>query len=147
MKEEFKKINLPRPMLGKPGFDFSFSGLKTAIRYAIEKDPYWRERIPEYAYEFQEAVTDVLVGKAIKACEKYKAKTIMLAGGVSANKRLREKMIERIAREKLAVNFVMPDFQYTTDNAAMIAAAGYFKAKNKKFVDWRKLRADCGLDL
>jgi len=138
-------IKLPRPMMNSLDFDFSFSGLKTAIRYAIESDEDYKKRIPEYCYEFQQAVIDVLVLKTIKAAKKYNIKTVMLAGGVSANIELR-KQLKKVVEEN-GINFSMPDLRYTTDNAVMIACAGYFKAQRKEFTNWRELRVDCGLEL
>lgn len=142
-----EKINLPRPMIYSPDFDFSFSGLKTAIRYEIAKDPNFRERLPEYCHEFQQAIIDTLIHKTIKAAEKYKAKSVFLSGGVSANRELRNQL-EIAVKEKLEkVKFKVPDLKYTTDNAAMIAAAGYYKAKAKKFTPWQKVKVDCNLEI
>lgn len=140
-----KKIVLPRPMLNSSDFDFSFSGLKTAIRYELEKDKDWRERIPEYCHEFQQAVVDVLIKKTIKAAIKQKARTVMLCGGVSANKELRRQL--ELEALRAGLRFAMPDLKYTTDNAVMIAAAGCFKAGRGEFTEWRKLGADCNLGL
>ncbi len=153
-------ITLPRPMIYSKDYNFSFSGLKTALLYKIQKDPTspfnnkglrgasseWRKRIPEYCFEFQQAAIDVLIHKTIKAAENYKVKTVMLSGGVAANLELRKQMAEKIKKEITNSNFLIPDLQYTTDNAAMIAAAGYFKALRKKFTPWRKLKADCNLE-
>ena len=69
----------------------------------------------------------------------------MLAGGVAANKRLRERLSEEV--KKLKLDFRMPEIKYTTDNAAMIASAGYFKFKAKKTTPWRKLKVDPNLEL
>lgn len=140
------KVKLPRPMINSNDFDFSFSGLKTALLYGLKKDNNWKKRIPEYCREFQQAVVDTLVFKAIKAAEKYKAKTVMLAGGVAANTELR-KQLEKAVEEKLKAAFVMPDLKYTTDNAAMVASAGYFRVLKKDFTPWEKLRVDCNLEL
>lgn len=141
------KINLPRPMIYSSDFDFSFSGLKTAIRYETEKDPNFKNRLPEYCHEFQQAIIDVLIHKSIKAAEKYKVKTILLSGGVSANKELRIQF-EKAVNEKLKkVKFKVPNLKYTTDNAAMIATAGYYQALNKKFTPWQEIKVDCNLDL
>lgn len=141
------QINLPRPMIDSGDFDFSFSGLKTALLYLLQKDKNWNERIPEYAFEYQKAIAETLVSKTIKAAQKYKVKTVMLAGGVSANKSLRSEL-EKAVNEKLSgVGFHMPELQYTTDNAAMVAAAGYFQAKTGSFVDWSKIKVDPNLAL
>ena len=141
------KITLPRPMIESANFDFSFSGLKTALLYTIKKDHTWKKKIPDYCYEFQQAIIDVLVKKTISAAKKYKAKTVMLTGGVAANKELRKQM-SKTAKEKLSnVSFIMPNLKYTTDNAAMVATAGYFKALRKKYIPWQKTKVDCNLKL
>ena len=150
MAEKFNgknKINLPRPMLTSPGFDFSFSGLKTALLYQLKKDKDWRNRIPEYSQDFQQAIIDVLISKTIKAALKYNVKTVMLAGGVAANKELRQQLQNAVAQKLDKVDFKMPELQYTTDNAAMVATAGYFKVKNTKTTSWTKLKVDCNLKL
>ena len=138
-------IILPRPMLNDPNFDFSFSGLKTALLYKIQKDKDWKNRIPEYCHEFERAVVETLVGKAVKTAKKYQVKTMMLAGGVSANLVLREEF--QNAAAKLGVACHIPPLEYTTDNAAMIAVAGYFRARAKKFTPWQKLKAEANREL
>jgi len=138
------EIKLPRPMLNEPNFDFSFSGLKTALLYQVKKDQKYKERVSEYCFEFERAVVETLVGKTIKAAKKYKVKTIMLAGGVAANSALRDEFIAAAKRNDL--DYKIPELKYTTDNAAMVAAAGIFRAKEKSFIPWQKLKADCSLD-
>lgn len=138
-------IDLPRPMLYKKNYEFSFSGLKTALLYTVQKDKQYKKRIPEYCFAFQEAVIDVLVGKALRAAKEYKAKSVLLAGGVAANKQLRERLSSEV--KKIKLHFSMPEMMYTTDNAAMIAAAGYFKFKAKKVTPWNKLKVDPNLEL
>lgn len=142
-----QEIVFPRPMLNKPNFNFSFSGIKTALLYQIQKDKDWSKKIPEYCYEYQQAIIDSLIGKTIKASEKYKVKTIMLAGGVSANKKLRADFQTRVATKLPKAKLMIPDLKYTTDNAAMIATAGYFKYKYGKKIDWSKLKVDPNLNL
>jgi len=110
------KVKLPRPMINEDNFDFSFSGLKTALTRAQG------DRV-ELAYEFQEAVVETLVHKLFSVAKKYKAKTILIGGGVAANERLREE-VEKQA-DSLGVKTVIPEFKYCTDNAAMIGAAAY----------------------
>lgn len=140
-------IILPRPMLDSKDFDFSFSGLKTAIRYQIEKDQEYRLRIPEYCHEFQQSVIDVLIAKTIKAAIRYNVKTIMLSGGVSANKELRRQMASKVELKFPDIIFRVPELRYTTDNAAMIAVAGCYKALRGEFTEWRDLRVNCNLKL
>ena len=125
--------------------------------YKIQKDKSWRTKIPEYCAAFQQAIIDVLVAKTIKAAQKYQVKSVILAGGVAANIELRRQLGEKIKHELPRVSYHTPHLKYTTDNAAMIAAAGYFLArrshsegglaKEKKFTPWQKLRVDCNLKL
>ena len=142
------KINLPRPLLNKPNFNFSFSGLKTALLYQLQKDHDWKNRIPEYCHEFQEAIVETLVKKTIKAAAKHHAKSILLAGGVSANTRLREFLI-LYAKENLPdVTVNVPDLRYTTDNAAMVGACAYFKLQTGKVsLNNATITADPNLEL
>jgi N6-L-threonylcarbamoyladenine synthase len=114
-------IVLPRPMVDEDNFDFSFSGLKTAVTKVVG-------RKADIAYEFQEAVVETLTRKLLAAAKWYKAKTILVGGGVSANRRLREEVKTQASQLGLAV--VIPEFKYCTDNAAMIGAAGYILYKN-----------------
>ncbi len=148
-----KKL-FPRPMLNKPNFDFSFSGLKTAVLYHSQKNNLSSQESKEkICFEFQEAVVDVLVTKTIRALKKYPAKTVSLAGGVSANTRLRTKLQNAI--EKKGLTLKMPPLTLTGDNAVMIAVAGYYKylyykQSNKLKIprnNWKNLDADANLKL
>jgi len=148
----FIKGGLPRPMIDSPNYDFSFSGLKTALLYQVQKDKKWRGKIPEYCHEFQQAVIDVLIKKTIKAAKKLGVKTIMLSGGVAANIELRKQFKIPVKKELADTIFFVPELKYTTDNAAMIAAAGYFRAINNPKIlkdknSWQKLKVDCNLEL
>lgn len=140
------KVCLPRPMLNSPDFDFSFSGLKTALLYAVKSDKNWKKKIPEYAAEFQQAVIDVLIKKTIKAALKYNVKNVMLAGGVAANAELRNQLKHAVAEKLPGTNLHVPESRYCVDNAAMIAAAGYFHAKRNDWTPWQKLKADANLE-
>ena len=144
-KNQQSTIILPRPMIKDISFDFSFSGLKTALLYAIRDDNNYKKRIPEYCFAFEQAVVDVLVAKTIRAAKKFGVSSVMLAGGVAANTALREKLSEEV--KKLGLHFYMPELNYTTDNAAMIAAAGYYKFKAKKTTAWQKVTVDPNLEL
>ena len=131
-KGNSEKFNLPRPMINRQNFDFSFSGLKTAVLYEVKKqnpeeinDGY----INDMAASFQQAAIDVLVYKTIKAAKEYKVKNVMLSGGVAANKELRNQLQESVKQELDNVNFQMPDIKLCTDNAAMIAAVAFYKKK------------------
>jgi len=120
-------IKLPKPMLRRTDYHFSFSGLKTALLYALRDDPHWQQKIDEYAYVFELSVAEVLVRKTIKAALDLKVKTVFLAGGVAANQQLRQ-ILEQVLIKKLpTVKLLLPEMAYTTDNAAMIAAAGLIK--------------------
>ena len=118
------KIVFPRPFLDKSGFDFSFSGLKTAVRRYIQnhRDNY-QQKIPDIAAGFQEAVVDVLSYKVVSAALKKGCDHIALVGGVAANNRLRQKVRHKAALQNLTVH--IPSVELCGDNAAMIAAMGY----------------------
>lgn len=121
-----KKYNFPRSWLEKDSFDFSFSGLKSAVAREVHELELTDEAINDISASFQEAVVDVLATKLKRAADKYEAKEIHLAGGVSCNLRLREKIKEI----KGDIVFRFPEkFIYCTDNAAMIASAGFYKYK------------------
>lgn len=139
-------ITLPRPMIGN-GLDFSFSGLKTALLYQIQKDPNWKKRVPEYCFAYQEAIIDILSRKTITAAKKYGAKTIMLSGGVSANLELRAYLATKVSKELPKNPLIVPKLSYTTDNAAMIALAGYYALQNKAQTSWQKLKVDVNFGL
>lgn len=131
--KEFAKLNqaptikLPQPMLRRADYNFSFSGLKTALLYLVRQDPSWRHRVNEYAYVFEQAAVEVLIRKTIKAATDLSVKTVMLAGGVAANQQLRQILAATLAKKLPHVEFLLPELAYTTDNAAMIAAAGLTK--------------------
>ncbi len=144
-----QSITLPRPMIDSHNFNFSFSGLKTAVLYKVNKmkSEEIKKKTSEICFEFQEAAVEVLTHKTIKAAKQFQAKTVLLAGGVAANRRLRSEL-ENKAKEN-GLNFLVPEFQYCTDNAAMIAIAGYYLSKNKKVKldNWKKFKADPGWEL
>lgn len=127
-----KKFTLPRPMINQKNYNFSFSGLKTAVLYLLKDLGKTNEKtMADVCASFQQAVIDVLVQKTIKAAKEYKVKLIFLSGGVSANKLLR-KTLQKEAK-KLKVAYSQPELQYTGDNAAMIALSAYYKFKaNRK---------------
>lgn len=146
------KIELPRPMISSQDFDFSFSGLKTAVLYLVQdlnkKKVGVKKLTPQICYEFQETVNDVLVSKTIKATKKYKAQSIILGGGVAANQALINRFSETIKKELPNAQFIFPERKFSTDNAAMIALTVYFNLKNKKKkVSWENLEADANLRL
>jgi len=119
---------LPLIYLEKESYDFSFSGLKSAVINLINTANMKKEEINKenLAASFQNSAVTVLVDKAIKAAREYKAKQIVVAGGVAANRGLRKVLTEKI-NELENVKLTFPSMKYCTDNAAMIAVAGYFK--------------------
>jgi N6-L-threonylcarbamoyladenine synthase len=125
-------FKLPRPMLHSEDFDFSFSGLKTAVLYALQKHTKLTPAIKkDMARQFEDAVCDVLITKTLRAVKKYKVKTVLLGGGVAANNTLRERLAKTITTETKAKLF-LPEKKFSTDNAVMIALSAYVRAKGKK---------------
>ncbi len=117
-------IPFPRARLSKDSLDFSFSGLKTSVsNYVHNKKSNKNDNISDICASFQEAVVDVLTEKAIHAAKREAISTIVLAGGVAANSRLRDKLVTQGAVNNMEI-FLTPN-QYCTDNAAMIAYAGF----------------------
>ncbi len=195
------KFKFPRPMMNSKDFNFSFSGLKTAVMYkwnvesgipdasrghvlnledkkektkfqnsgadfnSAKLHPDFRQdskfqTLPagrqgqnskfksDIAASFQQAVIDVLIYKTIKAAQKYKVKNIILGGGVSANKELRKQLDQAIKKEFPISNFQFPISDLSTDNALMIAVAGYYHILNNKNIsDWKNVEADASLVL
>ncbi len=125
-----KSIRFPRAMLDDESYDFSMSGLKTAvIRWMREQQAGGHDFDPaDVAASFQEAIVDVQVSKTIRAAQERGHRTIVVAGGVAANSRLRERM--SAAGEENGFDVVVPSLQLCTDNGAMIAAAGMRRLAN-----------------
>lgn len=119
-----------------PGFDYSFSGLKTSFLYSLrdhcEEDPGFIERNKaDLCASLQYTIVEILMNKLVKAAKHYHIKEVALAGGVSANSGLREALTD--TGKKYGWNIYIPPFSLTTDNAAMIAITGYFKYLNEQF--------------
>jgi len=150
-KKQESKNELPRPMINSGNFDMSFSGLKTAVLYdwreLEEKGLATPKKRAAFAKEFQDAVCDVLVSKTLKAVEKYKVKTLILGGGVSANQELQRRFQVEVSDNFPQLKFLYPELSMTGDNAAMIAIAGYYHAKDKDYIDPTKLTADPNWEL
>jgi N6-L-threonylcarbamoyladenine synthase len=156
-----KAFDFPRPMINSNNFDFSFSGLKTSVLYKIKDLSTLRPAacgasedgrlkikdlkvMQDMAASVEQAIVDVLVEKTIRAAEKFKIKTIMLGGGVSANEKLRKTMSDR------AANVLLPDVRFSTDNGVVIALAGYYRIANHKLRikdNWKKIEVDPNLSL
>ena len=123
--------SLPRPMIHSHDLNFSFSGIKTAVLYTTQKIGVLTDEIKqEIAREFEDAVVEVIVKKTKQAVEQYGAQTIIIGGGVSANKKIRNDFA-KLAQD-LNVEFMVPEFSASTDNAFMIAVAGFLNILSGK---------------
>lgn len=132
-----KAYQFARPLITKPGFDFSFSGLKSDVLRFVKK----RKRALTYhekrnvAASFQRAVVDVLLSKCTRAAKEFKPKTISLAGGVSANSLLRSEFTRTLSHAFPHATIAIPPKELSTDNAVMIAYVAEKKYKKKDFAD------------
>lgn len=140
-KAKQSTIKLPRPMINENNFDFSFSGLKTAVLYRLKKE---KPINHSWAAEIQEAITDILVEKTLRAAKKFKVKSILIGGGVAANQRLRKKFQSSILDLGPSIKLFIPDKKLCTDNAAVIASAAFF---NYQPVPWSKIKPNPSLEI
>jgi len=168
-------ISLPRPMINSNNYNFSFSGLKTAAFYLAHpvksqrtnlsaakfnleaktlKSKNEKKFIQNVCKETQQAIIDVLVKKTLKATQKFNVKSIILGGGVTANKELRIQFSEEIKKLKAPVKLLIPPVEFCTDNAVMVAVAAYFKyismttkQINNLKNNWRKIKANPNLEI
>lgn len=125
-----KRFTFTRPMLNRPGLDFSFSGLKTQVRtlaLSLHSQPHEldSQTKADIAAAFELCVVDTLVKKCLRACKQQQRKRLVMAGGVAANQRLREQL-QHHANDN-GIDVFYPDMQFCTDNGAMIAIAGYYR--------------------
>ncbi|MFH1904850.1 MAG: tRNA (adenosine(37)-N6)-threonylcarbamoyltransferase complex transferase subunit TsaD [bacterium] len=133
-KGSSKAINFPRAFLGKDIYNFSFSGMKTAVARYLECNSYRNlADVNDICAGFQQSVIDVLIKKIVNAAEQKDVKTILIGGGVSANTEFRKQLSE-ICKEK-GMNLFYPSLKLCTDNAAMIAGLAYHRYKEGKFED------------
>ncbi len=155
-------INFPRPMIKEDNYNFSFAGLKTSALYWLRDNSLAAMNIipasfpagvfgqstssevtiNDFCASFEQAIVDVLVTKTIKACKQYKPKTVILAGGVSANKRLRNTLTEQVQNFDSNIQVRLPDIKYGMDNATMIALASIHHIQKQDFTPWQSLVAD-----
>ncbi|OGM02596.1 tRNA (adenosine(37)-N6)-threonylcarbamoyltransferase complex transferase subunit TsaD [Candidatus Woesebacteria bacterium GWA1_41_8] len=134
VKHPKAKLKLfPRPMLDSQDYDWSFSGLKTAVLKYVQENK--RFDVSNVAAELQEAIVDVLVEKASRAVAQINPKSFLLAGGVAANKRLRDKFEVDFFLKKFSTTFHVPPINLCTDNAAYIASAAFYNFKKVKWTD------------
>lgn len=130
------KYDLPKPMLHSKDFDFSFSGLKTAVLTLVKKQPELTDIIKaNIAASFQESITEVLIYKTLKAMNSLNLNQIVVSGGVGANKQLREKLTKSSQENNFQLFF--PSLEFCTDNGAMIALAGYLRYALSEKKDYR----------
>lgn len=136
-------IPFPRPMLHDKSYDFSFSGLKTAVLYYLKNTAAsHKTNLNDIATSFQEATLEVLTAKTLRATKEYGAKSIILSGGVAANSALRRSLQNE--SKKIGANFLSADKKFQGDNAVMIAVAGYITYQRKKTLP---LKANGTLDI
>jgi len=138
-------INFPRPMLNQKNYDFSFSGLKTAVLYYLrELKPKTKNLKADVAASFQKAAFDVLIKKSLRAVKELEVRTIIITGGVAANKTLGRMFKQALKEDKFKTNLIIPEPKFCTDNAAMIAVSAYINfLQNKK----HKLTANSNLNI
>ena len=126
-KGDSKRFHFPRPMTDRPGLDFSFSGLKTFTLNTVNNEPDDEQTRADIARAFVDAVVDTFIIKCRRAIQETGLKRLVVAGGVSANKQLREGLYRLMEEQKAKVFF--PRSEFCTDNGAMIAYAGYLRLK------------------
>ena len=124
------KDKLPRPMIGTDDCDFSFSGLKTAVRYAIDNREMTEDEKNALSRDFEEAVTEVLLKKTTKAIDNFDAHTLIIGGGVSANNFIRRSFETELLASHPDVEIYFPHRNLATDNSIMIALAGHAEMAN-----------------
>lgn len=146
------QIDFPRPMINEDNYDFSFSGLKTAVLYYLDKyldkqsQPLSEQVKADVAKAFEDAVVDVISTKALKACREYNCKTLTLSGGVAANQKLRSTLADLSQAQD--IDFHLPALELCTDNAQMIAIAAYFNLLGgQESVSAKEVKADPAWEL
>ena len=144
-----KTLEFPRPMLHTKDYDFSFSGLKTAVLYHIQSlgENISEENKQEIAHEFQNAVADVLIKKITRAIDEFGAQALIIGGGVAANTFIIKSFREKLAGDFSDVILHTPIQGLTGDNALMIALAGYFKIQKNPDANYGDIKAVGNLEL
>ncbi|XOB40277.1 MAG: tRNA (adenosine(37)-N6)-threonylcarbamoyltransferase complex transferase subunit TsaD [Candidatus Nealsonbacteria bacterium] len=145
------QISLPRPMMHQKNYDFSFSGLKTAALYNYKSQKPEVRKSKEYIQamcaETQQAIIDVLLHKTLRAVRDYRVKTIILGGGVTANKALRKQFKGRIKRQLPNIKCLLPDTEYSTDNALMVAITAYHYWLRGTKRNWKQVSVNANLSI
>ena len=143
-----ENYKLPRPMIHSKDYDFSYSGLKTAVLYMLQKITKITEDDKKMvAREFEEAAIEVLVHKTLRAIEEEKVKTILVGGGVARNKHLEKVLRNEVKKKFLEVEILFPEPDLSTDNSLMIALAGFMKYKKSNKKSASKIKAEGNLSL
>ena len=153
--DNLEAIVLPRPMIKDKSFDFSFSGLKTAVLETVKnlRTEELKNKKNEICAAFEDAAVDVLTTKTINAARKYKPRGVILAGGVAANKSLQQELKNRIENYNLEVkeinkiNYYLPPIDMTGDNAAMIGLAAYHHISKGDVMSWNEIKVDSNMKL
>ncbi|MDD5738912.1 MAG: tRNA (adenosine(37)-N6)-threonylcarbamoyltransferase complex transferase subunit TsaD [Candidatus Pacebacteria bacterium] len=147
IKNQELRVELPRPMLFSNDFDFSFSGLKTAVLYSFQSQKKSIKESQNYkiamAKEIQQAIIDVLIAKTLKAAFHFNAKSIIAGGGVLANQELRRQF--KIKSLKLKIPFFIPEKNLCMDNASMVGTEAIIS--NLKTTNWQKIKASGNLNI
>jgi N6-L-threonylcarbamoyladenine synthase len=145
------RIRLPRPMINQKNFDFSFSGLKTAVLYdfksRLQKVGQSKEYIQAIAAELQQAIVDVLINKTLRAAREFNVKSVILGGGVAANDELRRQFREKIKKELPHTKYLIPGIKFCTDNAVMVGVTAYSHYLKGERRDWEEIITDANLIL
>jgi N6-L-threonylcarbamoyladenine synthase len=143
-----KRFKFPRSMLGKDSLDFSYAGLKTSVLYATMKlRKLNKQTRADLAAGFEAAAIEPLVEKSRRALARTKAKTLIVAGGVAANRKLRHDLANMVMANFPGVAFISAPLDLCMDNGVMIAIAGAFRAQKRHFMPWQKLHADPNWEL
>lgn len=141
-KGNAERFNFPSPLINSSDYDFSFSGLKTAVVREVKSlDELDSETVGNICASVQKAIIDVLVKKTLRAAKEFSVKSVLLGGGVSANSALREALKSSLKKHSPEVKLNFPEKFLCTDNGAMIAAAAFFKEKSS----WKQLEASPSL--
>lgn len=135
-----KRFRFPRPLIGSDDYEFSFSGLKTAVLREVQKTKQLdQQTIADIARATQDAIIDVLIKKTLKAASNYNISSLVISGGVAANQTLRDTFEKTLHEKRPQINFFAPAKNLCTDNAAMIASAAFYAYQP---IPWKEITAD-----